>query len=221
LAQDGRGRALGNYQSKARDMAAERANYQQARVGKVDRYAALEARRKEHFETFFNEHNPHFDPARFKRRFAGSAFERFLGRTSKEWTELSNYIDNWKNIGQEKDFDKAADLADKYLRHKFPNLDPKDVTPEMCRGLRGAGKERGLFCLSLVQSKAMAEDEVNQEIYEQANRRFDEMERRLHRGMNCQDKHAGDLEQDNEISNSQKNNEIVNENVIENNDINI
>ena len=193
LAQDGRGRALGNYQSKARDMAAERANYQQAREGKVDRYAALEARRKEHFETFFNEHNPNFDPARFKSRFAGSTFERFLGRTSKEWTDLSNYVDSWKNIGGNRDLDKAADLACKYLKHKFPDVDPKDVTPEMVAGLRGAGKDRGAFCLTLVQGQLDSKEEMNQHIYDEANAAFDGYETRLHRGENFQDVLANDI----------------------------
>ena len=212
---------VGNNNLVAERIHGEVEHYNQARVGKVDRFAQIEVSKKSRFDSYFAEQNPNFNPATFKHTYQGSAFERFLGRTSKEWTDLADHIDSWNNVGTERDFDKATDLAGKYLRHKFPNLDPKDVTPEMCRGLRGAGKERGLFCLSLVQGKAMAEDEVNQEIYEQANRRFDEMEQRLHRGMNFQDKLAGDLEQDNEISNSQKDNEIVNENVIENNDINI
>ncbi|MDY6392288.1 MAG: hypothetical protein SPL80_05575 [Bacilli bacterium] len=212
---------VGNNNLVAERIHGEVEHYNQARVGKVDRFAQIEVSKKSRFDSYFAEQNPNFNPATFKHTYQGSAFERFLGRTSKEWTDLADHIDSWNNAGTERDFDKATDLAGKYLRHKFPNLDPKDVTPEMCRGLRGAGKERGLFCLSLVQGKAMAEDEVNQEIYEQANRRFDEMERRLHRGENFQDKLAGDLEQDNEIGNSQKDNEIVNENVIENNDINI
>ncbi len=184
---------FGNNQAKARDMAEEMANYQQARANKVDRYAALEARRKEHFETFFNEHNPHFDPARFKSRFAGNAFERFLGRTSKEWTDLSNYVDSWKNIGENRDLDKAADLASKYLKHKFPDVDPKDVTPEMVAGLRGAGKDRGAFCLTLVQGQLESKEEMNQHIYDEANAAFDGYETRLHRGENFQDVLANDI----------------------------
>ena len=193
MSQDGRGRVLGNYQAKARDMAAERGNYQQARVGKVDRYAALEERRKGRFESFFNEHNPHFDPARFKRRFAGSTFERFLGRTSKEWTDLPDYVDSWKNIGGNRDLDKAADLACKYLKHKFPDVDPKDVTPEMVAGLRGAGKDRGAFCLTLVQGQLDSKEEMDQHIYDEANAAFDRHETRLHRGENFQDMLANDI----------------------------
>ena len=193
MSQDGRGRVLGAYQAKARDMAAERGNYQQAREGKVDRYAALEERRKGRFESFFNEHNPHFDPARFKRRFAGSTFERFLGRTSKEWTDLSNYVDSWKNIDGNRDLDKAADLACKYLKHKFPDVDPKDVTPEMVAGLRGAGKDRGAFCLTLVQGQLDSKEKMDQHIYDEANAAFDGYETRLHRGENFQDMLANDI----------------------------
>ena len=192
LSQDQRGR-FGNNQSKAREMAEEMANYQQARANKVDRYAALEERRKGRFEAFFNEHNPGFDAARFKSRFAGNAFERFLGRTSKEWTDLSNYVDSWKNIGGDRDLDKAADLACKYLKHKFPGVDPKDVTPEMVAGLRGAGKDRGAFCLTLVQGQLESKEEMNQHIYDEANAAFDGYETRLHRGENFQDVLANDI----------------------------
>ena len=215
LATDQRGRALGNYQSKARDIAGEMANYQQARVGKVDRYAALEARRKERFENFFNEHNLHFDAARFKSRFAGSTFERFLGRTSKEWTDLSNYVDSWKNIGGNRDLDKAADLAFKYLKHKFPDVDPKDVTPEMVAGLRGAGKDRGAFCLTLVQGQLESKEEMNQHIYDEANAAFDGYETRLHRGENFQDVLANDINAEHrENAEPQNDEEEINTNLI-------
>ena len=202
----------------AQQIAAQRDNYNNARQGKVDRYAQMEANRKQRFESIFRENNPNFDPNRFKYNYSGNAFERFLGRTSKEWTELSNYIDNWKNIGQEKDFDKAADLADKYLRHKFPNVDPKDVTPEMVNGLRGAGRHRGLFCVDLVQAKLAAEQEESQAIYEQANRRFDQLETRLHRGESFQDQLGNDIANDENLIQqpSHHRDEPVNENVIEN-----
>ena len=200
----------------------EVAHYNEANAGKVSRFVQFEAGKKQFLEDFFNEHNVNFDPARFKTRFQGSAFERFLGRTSKEWTDLSDHIDSWKNENTPRDYDKATDLAAKYLRHKFPNVDPKDVTVEMCQGLRGAGKDRGLFALTLVQGKEAAEDHVNQEIYDQANRRFDEYEKRLHRGVGFQDRLANDLETDNEAEKSHNDNEIQNDNVIENNnEINI
>lgn len=190
----------------------EQENYNQANAGKVSRLLQFEQSKKQRFEDFFNEHNPHFDPATFKHRFQGSTFERFLGRTSKEWNDLAEHVDSWKNIGAERDYDKATDLAEKYLRHKFPNVDPKDVTLEMCRGLRGAGKDRGMFCMTLVQAKAHADDSVNQEIYEAANRRFDELEARLHRGVNFQDQLAGDVEEKDVVD--QNDNEIENDNLI-------
>ena len=198
---------------------AEQENYNHAREGKVDRFAQIEVNKKRAFDDFFNEANPDFDPANFKHQYQGSAFERFLGRTSREWTELSDYIDSWKNIGTERNFDQATNLAGNYLRHKFPGVDLKTITPEMCRGLRGAGAERSLFCLSLVQGKDIAEERVHQEIYDQANRRYDQLEARLHRGQNFQDQLAGDLEADNNINQIQNDNEISNENVIENNNI--
>ena len=194
----------------------ERQNYEQARTGKVDRYAQMLESRRHRFEEVFNQANPNFDPARFKSAYAGSTFERFLGRTSKEWTDLSNYIDSWKNIGQEHDLGKAADLAEKYLRHKFPNTEPKDVTEDMIASLRGAGRERSRFCLSLVQGQAYAEQEENHAIYEAANRRFDELENRLHRGANFQERLGSQIENDNAIE-EHANNGIVNNNAIENN----
>ena len=197
----------------------QEANYNQAHAGKPDRIVQIEARKQSRFEDLFAESNPHFDPATFKHQYQGNAFERFLGRTSQEWNDMANYIDTWQALNEDRNLDKAADLAEKYLVHKFPGVDPKNITPEMCRGLRGAGKERSLFCLSLVQSKAAAEDQVNQEIYDEANRRFNEYERRLHRDENFQDKLAGDLEQDNVIDQAQNGNEISNESVIENNNI--
>ena len=203
----------------AEKIRAEQENYNQARQGKVDRFAQIELDKKRAFDAYFNEKNPHFDPATFKHQYQGSPFERFLGRTSKEWTDLSDYIDSWKNIDANRDFDKANDLASKYLRHKFPGRDLKDITPEMCRGLRGAGAERSLFCLSLVQGKDIAEERVHQEIYDQANRRFDQLETRLHRGQSFQDQLADDLAEDNDINQIQNDNEIAKENVIENNNI--
>ncbi len=190
----------------------EQENYNQANAGKVSRLLQFEQSKKQRFEDFFNEHNLHFDPATFKRRFQGSAFERFLGRTSKEWSDLAECVDSWKNENTPRDYDKATDLAEKYLRHKFPNVDPKDVTAEMCQGLRGAGKDRGMFCMTLVQAKANAEESVNQEIYEAANRRYDAFEARLHRGVNFQDQLAGDLEEENVVD--QNDNEIENDNLI-------
>ena len=204
----------------AQRLGEEQENYNQARVGKVDRFAQIEVSKKQRFHDFFAQQNPDFNPATFKQQYSGSAFERFLGRTSREWTELSDYIDSWKNVGQEQNFDRASELATRYLIHKFPNVDPKDVTPEMCQGLRGAGKERGLFCLSLVHGKGIAEDQVNQEIYDQANARFDQLENRLHRGRNFQDELAGDVGEENDGPNND--NEIENDNlIVKNNDINI
>ena len=192
-------------------------NYNQARANKVDRFAQIETRKKERFEAMFGENNANFNPATFKHDYQGSTFERFLGRTSPEWTALSDHIDSWKNIGAERNYDRATELASNYLRHKFPNLDPKEVTPEMCRGLRGAGKDRSLFCLTLVHGKDIAEDEVNQEIYEQANRRFDQLESRLHpHGENFQDKLANDIKEEHDVNND---NEINNDNLIIQNDM--
>ena len=195
----------------------EKQNYDQARVGKVDRYAQMLESRKHRFEEVFNQSNPNFDPAHFKSNYAGSTFERFLGRTSKEWTDLSNYVDNWKNVGQEKDLDKAADLARKYLRHKFPKTDPKDVTEDMIANLRGAGRVRSMFCLSLIQGQAYAEQEENQAIYEAANRRFDELENRLHRGANFQEELGNQINNDNVIEEHANNNNVINLDAVENN----
>ena len=195
----------------------EQEHYNQARVGKIDRFAQIEESKKERFQTIFHEWNPDFDPSTFKRLHQGSAFERYLHRTSREWIELSDYIDSWQQIGVTRDYDRATVLAENYLHHKFPGVDLKTITPEMCQGLRGAGKDRGLFCLSLVHGKTMAEDQVNQEVYDQANRRFDQLEARLHQGQNFQDRLAGDIEKESNNDQPVNDNEIVNDNVIENN----
>ena len=199
--------------SRIRD---ERQNYEQARVGKVDRYAQMLESRKHRFEEAFNQTYPNFDPARFKSEYSGSTFERFLGRTSKEWTALSDYVDSWKNVGQERDLDKATDLAEKYLRHKFPKTEPKDVTEDMIASLHGAGRERSRFCLNLIHGQAYAEQEENQAIYEAANRRFDELEARLHRGANFQEALGNQIDNENDIE-AHANNNIINNNIIENN----
>ena len=208
------------YRNYARSIRGAAQDYQQARVGKVDRYAELLDHRKARTENLLQESDPEFNPADFKRRFQGNAFERFLGRTSQEWTDLSNCIDNWKNAGAERDYDQAADLAKKYLHHKFPNVDPKEITPEMVRGLRGAGKERSAFCLNLLQSHDQADAEMSQAIYDQANARFDENENRLHRAQNFQDQVARDLGDENEIQPNAEQEE-VNENLIVQNENNL
>ena len=202
--------------ARAAKIREERHNYEQARVGKVDRYGQMLESRKHRFEEVFNQANPGFDPARFKSNYQGSTFERFLGRTSKEWTALSDYIDSWKNVGEERDHDKAADLAKKYLRHKFPKTDPKDVTEDMISNLRGAGRVRGMFCLSLIQGQAYAEQEENRAIYEAANRRFDELENRLHRGANFQEALGNQIDNENNIE-APANNNIIQDNAIDNN----
>ncbi|MBE6133976.1 MAG: hypothetical protein E7178_04850 [Erysipelotrichaceae bacterium] len=193
----------------------ERDNYNNARKDKVDLYANIEIARQSRFESLFNRNNPNFDPATFKTTYQGSTFERFLGRTSPEWTALSDYVDSWKNdINNPRDLNRAGTLAENYLRHKFPGVDPKDVTIDMVRGLRGAGKERGMFCLSIVNAKAQANDEIDQDIYDNAKRQFDELDKRRHRGLSFSDQLSNDIN-DNEISNK-NDNEIENNNIIKN-----
>lgn len=191
----------------------ERDNYIQANQGKHNVFGALEASRQSRFESLFNSRNEKFNPETFKKDYQGSRFERFLGRTSREWTELSNYVDSWKNIENQRDLNHAADLAENYLRHKFPNVDPKNVTEEMVNSLYGAGRERGLFCLDLVQSKAQANYEVDKVIYDNAKQNFDALETRLHRGKNFNDQLANDID-DNVISNNK-----IDDSVIENNNL--
>ncbi|MBQ9458289.1 MAG: hypothetical protein IJU64_07315 [Bacilli bacterium] len=208
------------YRNHVRSIHEAAADYQQARVGKLDRYAQLLDTRKARTENLLQEFDPAFNPANFKRRFQGNAFERFLGRTSQEWNDLSDHIDRWKNDGAQRDYDQAADLAKKYLDHKFPGVDPKNITPEMVRGLRGAGKERSAFCLNLLQSHDQADAEMNQAIYDQANARFDENENRLHRAQIFQDQVARDLNDENEIQPNHEQEE-VNENLIVQNENNL
>lgn len=197
----------------------ERDNYVRARGDKADLYANMQVARQSRFESLFYDSNPNLNPDRFKVEYQGSAFERFLNRTSPQWTELSDYIDSWKNIEAQRDLNHAEELAQNYLRHKFPDVEPKDVTEDMVRGLRGAGRERGLFCLSLVQAKLEAEAEINQTIYEAAKQNFDTLDKRLHRGQSFNENLDKETS-DNEISNNKDDN-IIDNNIIKDNDIEI
>lgn len=215
-AENEKGPNSGFHRRNANDIANERNNYNQARVGKTNRYVESIENRKRRTEEHLRELGVNLDPAHFKVQYQGSAFERFLGKTSQEWTDLSDHIDSWKNAGAERDYDKAADLAVKYLRHKFPNVEPKDITADMCHRLRGAGRERGLFCLALLESKGMADEAESQAIYDQANSRFTQLENRARRQEDFQQNLANDIENDNLIQQPEHNaNEIVHENVID------
>ena len=196
----------------------ERDNYTQAWGDKTNLYASMQIARQSRFESLFNQTNPNLNPATFKTEYHGSAFERLLNRTSPEWTSLSDYIDSWKNINVQRDLNHAEGLAQNYLRHKFPNVEPKDVTEDMVSGLRGAGRERGLFCLSLVQSKLQAEEEINQTIYDEAKQKYDSLEKRLHRGQSFADQLGKDINE-NEIQNNNDDNLIENNNIIIDNDM--
>ena len=191
-------------------------------------FAQLNIARKNRFERLFSDANPGLDPSRFKAQYQGSRLERLLGRTSPEWNAVADYVDSWQNIGQERDLERASTLAENYLRHKFPNVEPKDVTQEMVNGLRGAGKERGAFCLSLVQAKLAAEAEIHRDVVEAAHRRYDGFELRLHHGVSFGDQVAQDLAEDNPIVQDEaqkgdnaieRNDEIENNNIIPNGDI--
>ena len=215
-AENEKGPNSGFHRRNANDIANERNNYNQARVGKTNRYLESIENRKRRTEEHLRELGVNLDPAHFKVQYQGSAFERFLGKTSQEWTDLSDHIDSWKNAGADRDYDKAADLAVKYLRHKFPNVEPKDITADMCHRLRGAGRERGLFCLALLESKGMADEAESQAIYDQANSRFTQLENRARRQEDFQQNLANDIENDNLIQQPEHNaNEIVHENVID------
>ena len=215
-AENQKGPNSGMHRRTAEDIRREMGNYNQARVGKTNRYVESIENRKRRTEQHLRELNVNLDPAHFKAQYQGSAFERFLGKTSQEWTELSDHIDSWKNAGADRDYDKAADLAVKYLRHKFPNVEPKDITEEMCHRLRGAGRERGLFCLALLESKGMADEAESQAVYDQANNRFTQLENRARRQEDFQQSLANDIENDNLIQQPEHNaNEIVHENVID------
>ena len=215
-AENEKGPNSGFHRRNANDIANERNNYNQARVGKTNRYVESIENRKRRTEEHLRELGVNLDPAHFKVQYQGSAFERFLGKTSQEWTDLSDHIDSWKNAGADRDYDKAADLAVMYLRHKFPNVEPKDITADMCHRLRGAGRERGLFCLALLESKGMADEAESQAIYDQANSRFTQLENRARRQEDFQQNLANDIENDNLIQQPEHNaNEIVHENVID------
>ena len=196
----------------------ERVNYDKAMEGKINLFANIQIARQNRFESLFARANPNLNPERFKAEYKGGTFERLLGRTSKEWNDLSDYIDSWKNINADRDLNHAEVLAQNYLRHKFPNVEPKDVTENMVRGLSGAGRERGLFCLSLVQSKLQAEEEIKQNIYDNAKQKYETLEKRLNRGKSFADELNKDIN-DNEISNDNDN--IIDNNIIKDNDINL
>lgn len=205
-------------------MRLQQGSYNNFRQGKVDRYDAFMQDRRNRADRFIRESIPSFNPATFKSQYRGGVFERALHRTSPEWQNVSAFMENWSTQGPENgNLDKASDLATKYLQHKFPGVDPKNITVEMCESLDATGRSRSLFCLTVIDSVDAAKAETMNERIAESNRKVRELRALVDRpAANFQQQLANDLaneevaENNNEIQN---NNEIHNENEIQNNDI--
>ncbi len=91
----------------------------------------------------------------FKRQKPGF-FEKIFRRTSNEYKEFKRQYDAYKTKKGgfiSKDSNALKDSAMAYLRHKFPNMEDGEL-PSLhdISSLSGAGKERALFCLNVVES---------------------------------------------------------------------
>ena len=144
----------GSSRRSAREFRAERNNYDQANLGKNNGWEALENNRRDAFEMHIREDYPDFNPTQLAEEYKGGFMERkILHSTSQEWKDVTTAFASWDRNGPEKgNVTKVANPAIAYLRHKFPHTNVEDITPEMARGLRGAGAQRALFCLSVVDA---------------------------------------------------------------------
>ena len=146
----------------ARKVRAERNNYDQANRGKNNGWEVFENNRRDAFEMNIREHYPDFNPAKLADEYKGGFMERkILRSTSQEWKNVTTAFASWNRNGPDKgNLAKVTYPAMAYLRHKFPHTRVEDITPEMARSLRGAGAQRALFCLSVVDSARNAQQDA-------------------------------------------------------------
>ncbi len=97
-----------------------------------------------------------------------SFFEKLFRRTSNEYNNFKTAFDNYRDINSESygNRETLENAAIAYLRHKFHNLRDNELpTMEQISTLSGAGKERAIFCLKVIENFR-----ENVEIQEQADK---------------------------------------------------
>ena len=164
----------------ARKVRAERNNYDRANQGKRNDWEVFENNRRDAFEMYIREDYPDFNPAQLADEYKGSFIERnILRSTSQEWKDVTAAFASWDRNGPEKgNLAKVSNPAMAYLRHKFPHTRVEDITPEMARGLRGAGAQRALFCLSVVDAANNAQQDAIEGQREANDAKIREFEKR-------------------------------------------
>lgn len=83
------------------------------------------------------------------------AWERRFRTTSKQYKNFKKTFNEYRDRSKAKYGDNKAleDAAMQYLRHKFPKMaDGELPTMEQIEALKGAGKERAMFCLRVVEA---------------------------------------------------------------------
>ncbi len=139
----------------------EKNNYDAINNGKPSIWAEFENDRRQRYERYVHESAPSFNPQNIKNDYKGNAFERLFRRTSKEWKDVVKFVENWKNEGPNKGNLAAAEkVAANYLRHKFPNVNPEDVTFEMAQRLNNTARERTLVCFAIMDAANKADYET-------------------------------------------------------------
>ena len=185
----------------------EKNNYDRLNEGKPSKWVEFENDRRQRYENYVHESIPSLNPQNIKNDYKGNAFERLFRRTSKEWKDVVKFVENWKNEGPNKGNLAAAEkVAANYLRHKFPNVNPEDVTYEMAQRLNNTARERTLVCFAIMDAANKADYETwdNQlHLHEERQNEY----RRLA------------LLDNNENFQNQINNEIENLNNVHNNNI--
>ena len=156
-----------------------RNDYNQARGNRANRWGELETQRRDLFERYLREEVPGYDPNNLENEYKGGRFERMLNRTSKEWKNVESTLKNWKNEGPDKgNLSKANNAATAYLKHKFPKMNPNDITEEMAMGLRGVGRHRAMLCLSVLKASGRSYHETWSEKADEAENRMNELRKR-------------------------------------------
>ena len=83
------------------------------------------------------------------------SWEKFFKTTSKEYNDFTKIIGTYKVLKGNVDGDTKMleEATMKYIRHKFPKLKAGELpTQEQIFKLKGAGKDRALFCLKVLET---------------------------------------------------------------------
>lgn len=205
----------------------EKNNYDRINAGKPDKWAEFENDRRQKYDRYVHELAPSLNPQTIKSSYRGGWFERIFRRTSNEWKDVVKFVENWKNEGPNKgNLIMAENIAAKYLRHKFPNVNPEDVTYEMAQQLNGTARERTLACFAIMDAANRADYETWNVQYQNHLERQNEYRRLalLDNNENFQNQINNEIDNlnnanNNIIQNDDSIEEINTNNIIENNEL--